>query len=390
MSAALLVLNIGSSTIKFALYPADGDGVIARGRIENVGHEPALVMNEGGDALAGAVPPQDTPQIRDLTIWLMETLSARFADRRISGIGHRVVHGGRDFAAPLRVTPEILATLDRLTPLAPQHQPHNLAGITAAQDLWPGIPQVACFDTAFHHGRPRLAKLFALPRALSEEGILRYGFHGLSYAHIARLLPGIFDAKTAAGKVIVAHLGSGVSLCGMEAGASVSTTMGFTALDGVMMGTRCGQIDPGVLIHLMRDKGLDADALEKLLGKQSGLLGVSGISNDMRKLAASDAPEAEEAIALFAASILHHVGALAADLGGLDGLVFTAGIGEHDAALRLRVMQGLAWLGLIPDEAANEAHGPIISRPESRIATAVIPTDEEAEIRDSLRALLER
>ena len=390
MSAALLVLNIGSSTIKFALYPADGDGVIARGRIENVGHEPALVMNEGGDALDSAAPPQDTPQIRDLTIWLMETLSARFADRRISGIGHRVVHGGRDFAAPLRVTPEILATLDRLTPLAPQHQPHNLAGITAAQDLWPGIPQVACFDTAFHHGRPRLAKLFALPRALSEEGILRYGFHGLSYAHIARLLPEIFDEKTAAGKVIVAHLGSGVSLCGMEAGASVSTTMGFTALDGVMMGTRCGQIDPGVLIHLMRDKGLDADALEKLLGKQSGLLGVSGISNDMRKLAASDAPEAEEAIALFAASILHHVGALAADLGGLDGLVFTAGIGEHDAALRLRVMQGLAWLGLIPDEAANEAHGPIISRPESRIATAVIPTDEEAEIRDSLRALLER
>jgi len=388
MSAALLVLNIGSSTIKFALYPADGDGVIARGRIENVGHEPALVMNEGGDALDGAAPPQDKPQIRDLTIWLLETLSARFADREISGIGHRVVHGGPDFAAPVRVTPDILDSLDRLTPLAPQHQPHNLAGIHAAEALWAGIPQVACFDTAFHHARPRLSKLFALPRALSEEGILRYGFHGLSYAHIARLLPGTFDAQTAAGKVIVAHLGSGVSLCGMEAGASVSTTMGFTALDGVMMGTRCGQIDPGVLIHLMRDKGLDADALEKLLGKQSGLLGVSGISNDMRKLAASDAPEAEEAIALFAASILHHIGALAADLGGLDGLVFTAGIGEHDAALRLRVMHGLAWLGLIPDEAANEAHGPIISRPESRISAAVIPTDEEAEIRDSLRALL--
>ncbi|KPQ11556.1 MAG: acetate kinase AckA [Saliniramus fredricksonii] len=388
MSAALLVLNIGSSTIKFALYPADGDGVIARGRIENVGHEPALVMNEGGDALDGAAPPQDKPQIRDLTIWLLETLSARFADREISGIGHRVVHGGPDFAAPVRVTPDILDSLDRLTPLAPQHQPHNLAGIHAAEALWAGIPQVACFDTAFHHARPRLSKLFALPRALSEEGILRYGFHGLSYAHIARLLPGTFDAQTAAGKVIVAHLGSGVSLCGMEAGTSVSTTMGFTALDGVMMGTRCGQIDPGVLIHLMRDKGLDADALEKLLGKQSGLLGVSGISNDMRKLAASDAPEAEEAIALFAASILHHIGALAADLGGLDGLVFTAGIGEHDAALRLRVMHGLAWLGLIPDEAANEAHGPIISRPESRISAAVIPTDEEAEIRDSLRALL--
>lgn len=388
MSAALLVLNIGSSTIKFALYPADGDGVIAQGRIENVGHEPALVMNQGGDALAGATPPKDTPHIRDVTIWLLETLNARFADREISGIGHRVVHGGPDFSAPLRVTPEILATLDRLTPLAPQHQPHNLAGIRAAEELWPDIPQVACFDTAFHHGRPRLSKLFALPRALSEEGILRYGFHGLSYAHIARLLPETFGAKIAAGKVIVAHLGSGVSLCGMDGGESVSTTMGFTALDGVMMGTRCGQIDPGVLIHLMRDKGLDADALEKLLGKQSGLLGVSGISNDMRKLAASDAPEAEEAIALFAASILHHVGALAADLGGLDGLVFTAGIGEHDAALRLRVMKGLAWLGLIPDEAANETHGPIISHPESRIATAVIPTDEEAEICDSLRALL--
>ncbi len=388
MSAALLVLNIGSSTIKFALYPAEGDGVIARGRIENVGHEPALVMNDGGDALADAAPPKDTPHIHDLTIWLLETLSTRFADREISGIGHRVVHGGPDFAAPLRVTPDILAALDRLTPLAPQHQPHNLAGICAAEELWPDIPQIACFDTAFHHGRPRLSKLFALPRALSEEGILRYGFHGLSYAHISRLLPQIFDAKIAAGRVIVAHLGSGVSLCGMHGGESVSTTMGFTALDGVMMGTRCGQIDPGVLIHLMREKGLDADALENLLGKQSGLLGVSGISNDMRRLAASDAPEAEEAIALFTASILHHVGALAADLGGLDGLVFTAGIGEHDAALRLRVMKGLAWLGLIPDEAANEAHGPIISHAESRIATAVIPTDEEAEIRDSLRALL--
>jgi acetate kinase len=388
MSAALLVLNIGSSTIKFALYPQEGQGVIARGRIEKVGHEPALVMSNGGEALEGAEPPQDKPQIRDLTIWLLETLSARLEDRQITGIGHRVVHGGPDYSEPLRVTPDILESLDRLTPLAPQHQPHNLAGIRAAEALWPGIPQVACFDTAFHHARPRLSKLFALPRALSDEGILRYGFHGLSYAHIARLLPETFDAKTATGKVIVAHLGSGVSLCGMEAGRSVSTTMGFTALDGVMMGTRCGQIDPGVLIHLMRDKGLDADGLEKLLGKQSGLLGVSGISNDMRKLAASDAPQAEEAIALFAASIVHHVGALAADLGGLDGLVFTAGIGEHDAALRLRVMKGLAWLGLVPDEAANESHGPIISRPQSRIATAVIPTDEEAEIRDSLRALM--
>ncbi len=388
MSATLLVLNIGSSTIKFALYPQDGHGVIARGRIDNVGHEPALVMNEGGDALDGAALPRDASQIRDLTSWLLETLSARFRDRQITGIGHRVVHGGPDFAAPLRVTPEIVDTLDRLTPLAPQHQPHNLAGIRAAQALWPGIPQVACFDTAFHHARPRLSKLFALPRALSDEGILRYGFHGLSYAHIARLLPATFDAKTAGGKIIVAHLGSGVSLCGMEAGKSVSTTMGFTALDGVMMGTRCGQIDPGVLIHLMREKGLDANGLERLLGKQSGLLGVSGISNDMRVLTDSDAPQAEEAIALFAASIVHHIGAIAADLGGLDGLVFTAGIGEHDAALRLRVMRSLTWLGLVPDKSANAAHGPIISRPESRIASAVIPTDEEAEIRDSVRPLV--
>ncbi|MCC5977516.1 MAG: acetate/propionate family kinase [Salinarimonas sp.] len=388
MSAALLVLNIGSSTIKFALYPQEGRGVIARGRIEDVGHEPALIISEGGDALEGARPPHDKPQIRDLTIWLLETLAARFKDRQITGIGHRVVHGGPDFAEPLLVTSEILDALDRLTPLAPQHQPHNLAGIRAAQELWPGIPQVACFDTAFHHARPRLSKLFALPRALSDEGILRYGFHGLSYAHIARLLPAAFDAETAAGKVIVAHLGSGVSLCGMEGGRSVSTTMGFTALDGVMMGTRCGQIDPGVLIHLMREKGLDADGLETLLGKQSGLLGVSGISNDMRALSASDAPQAGEAIALFAASIVHHIGALAADLGGLDALVFTAGIGEHDAPLRLRVMQGLAWLGLAPDEAANAANGPIISRTGSRIAAAVIPTDEEAEIRDSLRALI--
>jgi acetate kinase len=249
----------------------------------------------------------------------------------------------------------------------------------------PGTRQIACFDTAFHQCCPRVAQLYALPRALSDEGILRYGFHGLSYSHIAGRLPDVLGERSALGRVIVAHLGSGASLCALQGGKSVETTMGFTALDGLMMGTRCGQIDPGVLLHLMREYGMDADALERLLGRESGLLGVSGISPDMRDLLASRAPEAAEAVALFVHMILRQIGALTATLGGLDALIFTAGIGEHAPEIRARVMDGLGWLGLVPDAAANQAQDVVISAPESRVTTAVIPTDEEAVI---LRALL--
>jgi acetate kinase len=259
-------------------------------------------------------------------------------------------------------------------------------GIRAVAARWPDCPQIACFDTAFHRSRPRHAQLFALPRALSDEGILRYGFHGLSYDHIAGQLPEVLGTTMAQGRVIVAHLGSGASLCAMRDGRSVDTTMGFTALDGLMMGTRCGQIDPGVLLHLMREKGMDADALERLLGKESGLLGVSGISSDMRDLQGSSAPEAAEAVALFVHMIQRQVGALTASLGGLDALIFTAGIGERAPVIRSKVMAGLGWLGLVPDEEANSANQTLISTPDSRVTAAMIPTDEEGVI---LRALLD-
>jgi acetate kinase len=278
-----------------------------------------------------------------------------------------------------------MTRLRAFCPLAPAHQPHNLAGIEAVARHWPGTRQIACFDTAFHQSRPQVAQLYALPRALSDEGILRYGFHGLSYAYIAGCLPDMLGERLAQGRVIVAHLGSGASLCALHEGKSVDTTMGFTALDGLMMGTRCGQIDPGVLLHLMRAHAMDADGLERLLGRESGLLGVSGISPDMRDLLASPASGAAEAVALFIHMILRQIGALTASLGGLDALVFTAGIGEHAPEIRARVMAGLGWLGLIPDAAANLADSTVISAPQSRVVAAMIPTDEEAEI---LRALV--
>lgn len=386
MSGILLILNTGSSSVKFALHDETSHDRIAHGAIEGVGRTPSLTLHDGEGRQTLQPDPENPGDMGALIDWLLGVLKAKLGPLDLVGAGHRVVHGGRDFDRPARITDEVMTTLEALCPLAPGHQPYNLTGIRAIAARWPDCPQIACFDTAFHRTRPRHAQLFALPRALSDEGILRYGFHGLSYDHIAGCLPDVLGPERAQDRVIVAHLGSGASLCAMQGGQSVDTTMGFTALDGLMMGTRCGQIDPGVLIHLMREKGMDADALERLLGKESGLQGVSGISSDMRDLLDNPAPEAAEAVALFVHMIQRQIGALTATLGGLDALIFTAGIGERSPVIRSKVMAGLGWLGLQPDEDANAANEPLISTQDSRVAAAMIPTDEEGVI---LRALLD-
>jgi len=302
-------------------------------------------------------------------------------------VGHRVVHGGVEFAAPVAIDASVLAKLESLCPLAPLHQPHNLAAIKAIKTQMPGLPQVACFDTAFHRHHPELADWFALPRRFYDEGIRRYGFHGLSYEYIASALPEVAP-EIAKARVVVAHLGSGASMCGLRDGRSQDSTMGFTALDGLPMGTRCGALDPGVVLHLNRAHGMDADAIERLLYHDCGLKGVSGISNDMRDLLASDDPKAAQAIDLFVWRICRELGALAAALGGLDGLVFTAGIGERSAEIRARVCARAAWLGIELDDKANRSGGPRISTSASKIAVYAIPTDEELMIARHTLAVL--
>lgn len=379
---AIVSLNAGSSSIKFSLFVLDGDDGLrlsAGGKIEKIGIAPTVTVRsvEGGVLLERAWPDGAALTHADL----LAELFAWAADhplegREIIAIGHRVVHGGTEFAAPRLIDAALLEKLEALCPLAPLHQPHNLAAIRAIAALQPDLPQVACFDTAFHHDKPEIASRFAIPRALHDQGIRRYGFHGLSYEYIARRLAQI-DPVLAGGRVIAAHLGNGASLCAMQAGKSIDTTMGFTALDGLMMGTRCGGIDPGVVLHLQTQLGMSPAEVEDLLYKKSGLLGVSGISSDMRTLAASKAPEAAEAIALFAWRVAREIAALAVSLGGIDGLIFTAGIGENDANIRSLICRRLAWLGVRTDELANAGNGPRISMPDSPVAVLVIPTDEE-------------
>ena len=383
-----LVLNIGSSSIKFAVVGATDGAPLARGLVQGIGVVPRLTARFGTGSAETVVAPADE-DTQGLTRWLLGHLQRRLGRVVVKAAGHRVVHGGAGFAGPAVVTPEVMAALTALSPLAPAHQPYNLAGIRAVAALWPGVVQVACFDTSFHRSLPRLAQIYALPRALSDEGILRYGFHGLSYDHIARVMGGVIGAA-AQGRVIVAHLGSGASLCAMVAGQSVETTMGFSALEGLVMGTRAGQIDPGVILHLMRTNGMDAAAIETLLGKQSGLLGVSGLSPDMRDLLASPDPRAAEAVDLFTASVLRHIGGLVAGMGGLDALIFTAGIGEHSPVIRGRIMARLSWLGVVPDDAANDtARRPtILTQPQSRVTVAMIPADEEAVLLRALQGVI--
>ena len=392
MADAVLTVNAGSSSLKFSVYRVEDGARLSRsadGQIEGIGTSPHfLARGADGGTLVDERWPADRAfdhgrSFRVLGGWLREFLG----DTALLGVGHRVVHGGVDHPAPVRVDPAVLARLEALCPLAPLHQPHNLAGIRAVAAVQPDLPQVACFDTAFHRGHPELADWFALPRRFYDEGVRRYGFHGLSYEYIASVLPEVAP-EIAKGRVVVAHLGSGASMCALKDGRSLDSTMGFTALDGLPMGTRCGALDPGVLLYLQRAHGMDADAIEHLLYHDCGLKGVSGISNDMRALLASDDPRAAHAIDLFVWRIGRELGALAASAGGLDGLVFTAGIGERSAEIRARVCGRAGWLGIELDDGANRAGGPRISGAASRVAVYAIPTDEEQMIARHTLAVL--
>lgn len=378
MSDAVLALNSGSSSIKFALFgvaPKGGDPrLIAGGEIEDIGDAPRLIVREPASEAASSALDGASDHAACLKV-MLDWIGNHSQGLTLRAAGHRVVHGGTDFATPVLVTADVVQRLEKLVPLAPLHQPHNLAAIKALARIAPALPQVVCFDTAFHHSNAPLATTFALPRALTDEGVRRYGFHGLSYEYIAGILPRV-AGPTAKGRVVVAHLGHGASMCAMRDGVSVATTMGFTALDGLPMGRRCGALDPGVVLYLMKEKGMDYDALSDLLYDRSGLIGVSGISDDMRGLLASPAPEAHEAIDLFAYRIGRELGSLAAALGGLDALVFTGGIGEHAAPVRACACRHAEWLGVKLDPAANDEGRERISAAGNRVDVFVIATDE--------------
>ncbi|MCA1453900.1 acetate/propionate family kinase [Bradyrhizobium sp. BRP22] len=390
MPDALLVLNAGSSSIKLALFESGGSGDPAlpcKGMLDHHQHEPQMIVKDlKGNVLFerhAAAEADDEGFFADLLRWIDGFL----AGGKLVAVGHRVVHGGLKFFEPVQVTPAILQALHELTPLAPLHQPVCLAPIEAMQRLRPDVPQIACFDTAFHHGLAPPMSRFALPRHFEQEGMRRYGFHGLSYEFIARHLRDIAP-EIAAKRVVIAHLGSGASLCAMRDGRSIDTTMSFTTLDGLMMGTRCGAIDPGLPLYLQQQRGLSADEIEHVLYYESGLLGVSGISADVRVLENSDDPRAVEALELFAFRAGSAIAAMAHSLGGLDAIIFTAGIGENSPEVRRRICAGLGWLGVELDEQANSADELRIGARTARVATLVVPTDEEAAIAAHSQALI--
>jgi acetate kinase len=386
----IAVVNAGSSSIKFAIYQSGPkEELLYRGQIEQLGVSPHLhVVSAVGDVVADQNWPAEKMDHRAATREILTTAAGLVSGLPVIGVGHRVAHGGTVYAAPVRIDEQVMSYLATLSPLAPLHQPHNLAAIEAIIEAAPQIPQVACFDTAFHRTLPPLAQMMALPRELTDAGVRRYGFHGISYEYIASRLrevaPELID-----GRVVVAHLGNGASLCALEHGKSVACTMGFTAVDGLVMGTRSGSLDPGVLLHLMDAYGMDARKIEALIYRKSGLLGVSGVSSDMRRLRASTDPRAKEAIDLFVYRIVREIGSAAAAMGGLDGLVFTGGIGEHDAQTRAEVAKGCTWLGLSLDSALNEHGDGRINSAVSHVSAWVIPTDEERMVARHTAALLE-
>jgi acetate kinase len=374
----IAVLNAGSSSVKFALYEAGDNGALLfRGQVEQLGLAPRMKVVDGkGETVTRRKWTNDQLDHRRATEEILKLGRELLAGRPVIGIGHRVVHGGMRFDAPARIDADVLRYLGTLVPLAPLHQPHNLAPIEAIAEAAPHLPQVACFDTAFHRSQTALAENFALPRDLTEAGVRRYGFHGLSYDYIVHQLAETMP-MLARGRLVIAHLGNGASLCAVADGKSVASTMGFTALDGLMMGTRTGALDPGVLLYLMMERRMSPKDIEDLLYRKSGLIGVSGISSDMRTLRQSSEPEAAEAIALFVYRIVREIGSMAAALGGIDGLVFTAGIGENDAATRSEVAAGCRWLGLALDEERNKRGETRIHADSSRLTAWVMPTDEE-------------
>ncbi len=393
MTDAILVINAGSSSIKFSLYLGTDGGrpvLNSHGQVEGIHVSPHFAATDpDGRVLAERRWSDPGLSHETLLTHLIDWIETHTGGAVLRAAGHRVVHGGARHAAPVVVDEFLLAELETLVPLAPLHQPHNLAPIRALRRLHPGLLQVACFDTAFHRSNPAVAQHFAIPRALTEEGVRRYGFHGLSYEYVGRRLSEIAPAVSA-GRVVVAHLGSGASMCAMAGGRSITSTMGFTALDGVPMGTRPGAIDPGVILYLMREKGMGADAIETLLYKQSGLLGVSGISNDMRVLLDSSDSRAAETVDLFVYRVCRELGSLAAALAGLDALVFTAGIGEHAPEIRRRICERSGWLGIHIDGRANTRKAQVISTLDSAVPVFVIPTDEEMMIAEHTLDVIRR
>ncbi|HQU48175.1 MAG TPA: acetate/propionate family kinase [Casimicrobiaceae bacterium] len=386
----ILVLNAGSSSLKFSLFAErPALELELRGQVDGIGTMPRFVAKDRAGAVVGEKVWEGAGAIdHEAAIGhLMAFLAERISRDALRAIGHRVVHGGTRYAAPVRVDAAVVDALAELVPLAPLHQPHNLAPIRAIAARFPALPQVACFDTAFHRSAPPLAQAYALPPEVTDRGVRRYGFHGLSYEYVADAMRAI-DAKAAAGRMVIAHLGNGASMCAVADGRSIASTMGFTALEGLVMGTRPGSVDPGVLIWMIDELKMGPRDLERLLYHRSGLLGVSGLSSDMRTLLASDDPRAAFAVDLFCYRIGRELGSLVAALGGIDALVFTGGIGEHAAPVRDKVVRGASWLGLELDEAANLGRASRITTARSRLPAYVVPTDEELMIARHVRALL--
>jgi acetate kinase len=389
--APILVINAGSSSIKFSVFRTAADRSLSpdvHGQVEGIGSSAQLTI---ADAKGGKLAEQKLSgaSYQDAIAAIHEWFAGHTGgEDGFDGVGHRVVHGGLKYSQPALVDSGLLADLEQLVPLAPLHEPHQIAAIRAVSAAAPKVRQVVCFDTAFHHDQPRLAREFALPRELTARGIRRYGFHGLSYEYIVSVLPQVAPA-CAHGKLVVAHLGNGASMCAIDRGRAVCSTMGLTALDGLPMGTRCGTLDPGVLLFLMQHERMDGEQIQQLVYQRSGLLGVSGVSSDMRTLLASEAPAAREAIDLFVYRIGRELGSLVAALGGLDALVFTGGIGEHAWQVRARVCQDAHWIGLTLDVAANIQGGPLISRAGSGPSAWVVPTDENLMVARHTRRLLD-
>lgn len=381
----VLTLNAGSSSLKFAMYDADTEALMARGQVDRIGKDGSIRLR---DAHGADLPVADGPLTDhdDAVACVLASLRQAFPGARARAIGHRVVHGGPDRDAPALLDEALLAELRELSPFAPLHQPHNLDGVRAAMRAYPGVPQIACFDTAFHRRHPFVNDAFALPRSYYDKGVRRYGFHGLSYEYVsgelARIAPTLAD-----GRVVIAHLGNGASMCAVQHGRSVASTMGFSALDGLPMGTRCGQLDPGVVLYLMQQEGMSADEIATLLYTRSGLLGLSGLSNDMRELQSSQDPAARDAVDYFVFRLQRELGGMAAAMGGVDALVFCGGIGENSALIRARVCERTEWMGIELDHNRNLDNALVISSDLSRSTVMVIPTDEELVIARAALAL---
>jgi len=381
MTQSILALNSGSSSIKFSLFrdseATQGANKLCHGEVSGLGDDvrfiatDALGQTQADSGLAGTIGHETALG------FLLDWLAQHYGAYELRAVGHRVVHGGSKYAGPRLINAAVIDELRRLIPLAPLHQPHHIAAIEAMVALHPGLPQVACFDTAFHHAQDAVVTSFALPQALTDEGIRRYGFHGLSYEYIASVLPDIVGARLAQGKVVVAHLGSGASMCALRNGKSIATTMSFTALDGLPMSRRCGTLDPGVVLYLMQEKRMSVEAVSSMLYNECGLFGVSGISDDMKTLLASIDPHARAAIDMFVYRVNRELGSLVAALGGLDALIFTAGIGEHASDVRARICHAAGWLGIKLDRSANSQGASRITRLGSKVSAWVIPTNED-------------